>query len=261
VSVSSFFFFDVLGRVFPKQTSIMAKKELRWSPLGPFMSLGRAIFVDRGNSAKAIQSLADAGEAMKKQGTSLWVFPEGTRSSSEKPAMLPFKKGGFHLAVQAGIPIVPVVTQNYWWLYHAGVFNHGLIKVKGKPSFPISHRSTLIPAVLAPIPTAGLTDADVPTLAERVHDDMLTTLLEISPRETELSVSTPPTAEMVPPVTESTDPSERVSESTHPPSMVESESQPPLLMESIYTRKTDGSENGTETEEDEGMVLVGRPGQ
>ena len=48
---------------------------------------------------------------------SLWVFPEGTRSSKPEPTLLPFKKGAFHLAVQAQVPIVPVVCENYHRLF------------------------------------------------------------------------------------------------------------------------------------------------
>jgi 1-acyl-sn-glycerol-3-phosphate acyltransferase len=120
----------------PKQTSIMAKKSLQYTPLGPFMTMSGAIFVDRGNNARAVQSLAAAGELMKRLRVSLWMFPEGTRSSSENPEMLPLKKGGFHLAIQAGIPIIPIVTENYWRLYRKGVFDEGSIKVRGMQSFP-----------------------------------------------------------------------------------------------------------------------------
>jgi lysophosphatidate acyltransferase len=91
--------------------------------------------VDRGNSASAIRSLEEAGQTMKRRRKSLWIFPEGTRSSSEQPAMLSFKKGGFHLAVQAQLPITPVVTENYWRLYHSGVFNGGTIKIRGVCGF------------------------------------------------------------------------------------------------------------------------------
>jgi lysophosphatidate acyltransferase len=122
-------------RVFPPKATVLAKKELRWTPLGPFMYFAGALFIDRGNSAQAIQSLADAGRSMVTNSTSLWLYPEGTRTSSETPFIRPFKKGGFHLAVQAGIPIVPVVTENYWRLYHAGVFTSGTIKVRGTNIF------------------------------------------------------------------------------------------------------------------------------
>ena len=118
-------------RLMPKQTSIMSKKSLQFTPLGPFMTLSGAIFIDRSNSTDAVRSLNAAGQQMKRLGTSLWMFPEGTRHSQEIPDLLPFKKGGFHLAVQAGIPIVPIVTENYWGIYRKNVFGEGRIKVRG----------------------------------------------------------------------------------------------------------------------------------
>ena len=120
-------------RVFPKRASIMAKKELQWAPLlGQFMSLSGAVFVDRGNNAKAVQSLTAAGETIKSRVTSLWMFPEGTRSMRPHNDLLQFKKGAFHIAVNAGVPIVPNVFENYWRLYRKGVFESGVIKVKGR---------------------------------------------------------------------------------------------------------------------------------
>jgi lysophosphatidate acyltransferase len=116
----------------PKQTSIMSKKSLQFTPLGPFMTLSGAIFIDRNKNTQAVRSLETAGQLMKKLGTSLWMFPEGTRHCQEVPDMLPLKKGGFHLAVQAGIPIVPIVAENYWRMYHHGVFEEGRMKVRGK---------------------------------------------------------------------------------------------------------------------------------
>ena len=54
----------------------MAKKELQWSPLlGQFMTLAGAVFVDRGNNARAVRSLTAAGEVMKERHSSLWLFP------------------------------------------------------------------------------------------------------------------------------------------------------------------------------------------
>lgn len=60
------------------------------------------------------------------------MFPEGTRHSAQETGMLPFKKGAFHLAIQAGVPIIPVVCQNYWHLYHNGVLDSGKLKIVGK---------------------------------------------------------------------------------------------------------------------------------
>lgn len=46
--------------------------------------------------------------------------------------MLPFKKGAFHAAVQSGIPVIPVVCENYWRLYRKGVFESGTLKIRGQ---------------------------------------------------------------------------------------------------------------------------------
>lgn len=125
--------------MFPKRTSIMAKKSLQWTPLlGQWMSLSGAVFIDRGNNAQAIRSLSAAGETIKARHTSLWMFPEGTRSMREHNDLLPFKKGAFHVAVEAGIPIVPVICENYWKLYRKGVFESGTIKIKGMWCRPAS---------------------------------------------------------------------------------------------------------------------------
>ncbi|KAI0722662.1 1-acylglycerol-3-phosphate O [Earliella scabrosa] len=243
-----------LGRIFPRRASIMAKKELQWTPLlGQFMTLGGAVFVDRGNNARAVRSLTAAGEIMKERNSSLWLFPEGTRSMRPYPDMLPFKKGAFHTAIQAQVPIVPVVCENYWRLYRKGVFESGTLKVK----------------VLPPIPTTGMTAADVPALAIRVHDLMVETLREISvpfpvpePKETKPAVTPTP---IVTPVSEPTTappaPAPLAAEQARTESRAStntsenSATSSPVLSHS----RMDGSEYGTETEEDDGMVLVGRP--
>jgi len=61
-------------------------------------------------------------------------FPEGTRSNFDKPNLLLFKKGAFHLAVQAKIPIVPVVAMNYSSILSLKWkrFDAGEIRIKGK---------------------------------------------------------------------------------------------------------------------------------
>ena len=111
----------------------MGKKELQYMPiLGQFMTLSGAVFVDRGNNAAAVRSLEAAGETIRSRRTSLWMFPEGTRTLRPDNYMRPFKKGAFQMAVQAGVPVVPVVCENYWRLYRKGVFDEGTLKVKGE---------------------------------------------------------------------------------------------------------------------------------
>ena len=113
-----------------KKVVVMAKTSLQYTPLGPFMHLAGNIFIDRGNNSRAVRSVDAAGQKMKKAGLSLWIFPEGTRHMSEAPDMLPFKKGGFHLAINAGIPIIPIVVENYWRIFRKDVFDSGVIKIK-----------------------------------------------------------------------------------------------------------------------------------
>ena len=88
----------------------VAKKELRHNPIfGPLFGAAGVVFVDRSNTARAIESLDAAVEALR-HGRSLIIAPEGTRSTTLMPG--PFKKGAFHIAMQAGVPIVPVVFRN-----------------------------------------------------------------------------------------------------------------------------------------------------
>jgi len=94
--------FQVLGRSF----RFIAKQELFRMPVfGWYLRLGGHVPVDRGNHARAVESLRHAG-ALVRGGTSLVVFPEGTRSRDLR--IHAFKKGPFVVAMEAGVPVVPV---------------------------------------------------------------------------------------------------------------------------------------------------------
>ncbi|BGP55495.1 1-acylglycerol-3-phosphate O-acyltransferase [Rhodotorula sphaerocarpa] len=109
-----------LGAVFPQGASIMAKRELLYTPLlGWYMALSKAVFVNRAKRNDAVKVFAKVAAEMKRRSLSLFIFPEGTRSASPVPSLLPFKKGAFHLAVQAQLPIVPIVCENYAHVYHS----------------------------------------------------------------------------------------------------------------------------------------------
>ena len=71
---------------------------------------------------------------MKEERLSVFIFPEGTRSYADGPEMGAFKKGAFHLAVKAGVPIVPVVAGNYWGVLSVREqrFRGGRIPVTGE---------------------------------------------------------------------------------------------------------------------------------
>ncbi len=128
---------NIPDSMFPRGTRMMAKQSLKYVPLfGQFMQAAGAVFIDRGNNAVAVRSLQAAGEEIKRTHTSIWVFPEGTRTSRPYHDLRPFKKGAFHLAIQAGLPLVPVVAENYWNLYHKGHAEFGTLRVRGVTASP-----------------------------------------------------------------------------------------------------------------------------
>lgn len=126
----------MLGCMFPKYCSVTAKKSLKsWPFLGWFMTLSGTVFIDRKNSKDARQAMSGAADEIRNRRQSVYMFPEGTRSYAKEPGLLPFKKGAFHLAVQAGVPIVPVVSANYSHVLYPKkfIFRSGTIPCKGKP--------------------------------------------------------------------------------------------------------------------------------
>ena len=93
----------------PVQFRWLAKAELFKIPIfGYAMKRVGYISIDRSKRRKAMQSLAKAAEVIR-NGVSVIIFPEGTRSDDGK--ILPFKQGGFIVAVDSGVPIVPVVLK------------------------------------------------------------------------------------------------------------------------------------------------------
>jgi 1-acyl-sn-glycerol-3-phosphate acyltransferase len=99
--------FDVLAlfHAIPRRFTWMAKEGLFKVPVvGYSMRRAGYISLDRGNSSAAIKSMENAAAAIR-GGSSVIVFPEGTRTHDG--SLLPFKKGGFHLAINAGVPIIP----------------------------------------------------------------------------------------------------------------------------------------------------------
>ncbi len=100
----------ILAKLLRENFTGVAKIEASRHPIvGPMFRAMQVAFVDRADHKKAVEALAPALDALR-QGTSLVIAPEGTRSETER--LGPFKKGAFHLAVQAGVPIVPIVIHN-----------------------------------------------------------------------------------------------------------------------------------------------------
>ncbi|KXF53641.1 phosphoserine phosphatase [Rhodococcus sp. SC4] len=147
----------VIGSVIRRDVTGVAKKEAardpRFIPVGALLDVA---YIDRADSTKARAALRPAVEKLQ-SGISIAIAPEGTRSPT--PRLGRFKKGGFHLAMQAGVPIVPIVIHN------AGerMWRNSLV----------AHPGTVDVDVLAPVPTVGWDLADLDR-----HVDEVRTLFE-----------------------------------------------------------------------------------
>lgn len=96
----------VMFQALRRRVRMVAKAELFKIPgWGPAMRMAGFVEVNRKDRAAAIQSLESAKHALS-QGTSIWIAPEGTRGGGDQ--LLPFKQGGFHLALSTGARILPV---------------------------------------------------------------------------------------------------------------------------------------------------------
>lgn len=137
-----------------RRIGLLAKKELLKVPiLGYGMGFVNVMAIDRSNRESALETV-QAATARLRSGVSFGVFAEGTRA---KPGeFLPFKKGAFYMAVQTGIPIVPVAIKNTDVLMGKGT---GVAKA-----------GTIEMVLLPPVDVRGLsTDEDVQRLVREVH--------------------------------------------------------------------------------------------
>ncbi|MFV0277279.1 MAG: HAD-IB family hydrolase [Parahaliea sp.] len=101
----------ILARLLRRDIAGVGKKEIRKMPIiGKVMEMSGVVMIDRANAKSAIEAMKPLVTAMREESKSVVLAPEGTRSVS--PKLLPFKKGAFHLAMQAGVPIVPIVIHN-----------------------------------------------------------------------------------------------------------------------------------------------------
>jgi 1-acyl-sn-glycerol-3-phosphate acyltransferase len=138
----------------PGSWRFVAKRELTWIPFfGWAMWLGGHVIVDRGNRERAVASLRRAAERVR-GGISVIIFPEGTRS--ETGEMREFKSGGFHLALEAQVPIVPVTVS-------------GSRRLTPKGSLRVESGRVLV-RYGKPIATRGLGVADRQALKQQVRE-------------------------------------------------------------------------------------------
>jgi len=104
----------------PRRTSVMVKKELFSYPiLGRAMRMGSLVPVDRGNRDAGIEAVRISKQVVK-QGLNMTIYVEGHRSFDGK--LLPFKKGPFYLAMECGVPVVPITITGTHYVMPKGRF-------------------------------------------------------------------------------------------------------------------------------------------
>ncbi|KFP04769.1 1-acyl-sn-glycerol-3-phosphate acyltransferase alpha, partial [Calypte anna] len=158
---------DLLGMVefIPDRCVPIAKRELLYlGTVGWACWLSGIIFIDRNRRDKAIQVMSQTARTMWSENLRVLIFPEGTRNQGR--SMLPFKRGAFHLAVQAQVPIVPVVFSPYWDFFSSKEkkFTSGTCTIR----------------VLPKVETQGLSPKDVPRLTDTVRQAMVDAIAEMS---------------------------------------------------------------------------------
>jgi putative phosphoserine phosphatase/1-acylglycerol-3-phosphate O-acyltransferase len=172
----------ILAKLIRRDMGGVGKKEIKDIPiLGKLMEWGGTVFVDRADGKSAIKAMEPLVDAIRVEGKSICISPEGTRSLT--PKLEPFKKGAFHLAMQAGVPIVPIVI-------------HNATDVAPKNEF-VMRPATVRVTVLPPVDTSGWTPRTINTHVRDVRNSFLRTLGQ--PEETVAeSVATEPAPEAKP---------------------------------------------------------------
>ena len=138
---------------FPWEMKWLSKHTIFKIPvMGWMMRMALDVPVHRGKRESGVAALAECRDRLARR-VSVMIFAEGTRSPTDE--LLPFKDGAFHLAIEAGVPILPIAiagTRNCM-AKHSFAFRHAHAKAR----------------VLEPIPTAGLTRADLGALRDRTR--------------------------------------------------------------------------------------------
>ena len=151
-----------LAVVVPKGVVTVGKTSLRWIPFfGALYWASGNFLINREDRKQAIATIDQIVSSMKKTGLSIWMFPEGTRSRGR--GWLPFKRGAFHAAVQAGVPVVPIVCSSTHGQINLNRFNNGKVIVE----------------MLPPIDTTGLHETDVVNLLKSCEAQMHETQLRL----------------------------------------------------------------------------------
>jgi 1-acyl-sn-glycerol-3-phosphate acyltransferase len=141
----------------------LGKKELAKIPIFGFIASTFAVWVDRSSEESRKKSVDNLVQSLR-NGTSILVAPEGTRNSTNEP-LLPFFNGPFRLAIETGIPIMPLI-----------IYDAQRLMPKGQLGVrPGTIHNYFLPA----IETAGLTLDDLPKLKAEVFEKMKTKIIEL----------------------------------------------------------------------------------
>lgn len=139
----------------------IGKKSLKWVPFfGQLYWLSGNILIDRKNSNKAAGTINSTADKMREKNLSVWMFPEGTRSNGR--GLLPFKMGAFHTAIQAKVPLIPIVMSTTT-AFSINRWNNGYAIVENLPAIDMSEAKK----------------SDVRDLAKLVHSQMEQKIAEL----------------------------------------------------------------------------------
>lgn len=163
----------IIAKLLRRDIAGVGKKEIRRYPLlGKIMELSGTVLIDREDRTKAIEAMQTLVDVMKIEGKSVVIAPEGTRSVS--PKLANFKKGAFHLAMQAGVPVVPIVI-------------HNALDIAPKGDL-IYRPCTVEVEILPPIDTSKWKRATIRRHVDMVRDQFLDALGQRQPDEGESNI-------------------------------------------------------------------------
>lgn len=170
--------FTVTAQV-PANTAYLGKSTLKYIPVfGTAFWLAGNLLINRKNKAKAWETMAQVARQVKEQHCSVYIFPEGTRSRGR--GLMPFKSGAFALAIESGLPIVPIVFSSTAKNIDLHRWQSGTCLVK----------------FLDPITTDGMGEGDVRALADHCHTLVQNTIDELDEEIATMASVKQPTAEV-----------------------------------------------------------------
>ncbi|OOR98935.1 1-acyl-sn-glycerol-3-phosphate acyltransferase [Haemophilus paracuniculus] len=158
-----------ISSMVPPRTVTIGKKSLIWIPFFGLVYWATGnIFINREKRSSAISTMNKVGEIIQQRQISVWMFPEGTRSRGR--GLLPFKTGAFHTAINAGVPIVPIVCSTLHNKIDLNRWDNGIV----------------ICETLDPIETSGYNRENIKDLIDKCHAIMQAKIEQLDQEVAEL---------------------------------------------------------------------------